>query len=105
MNTHSRDQEEAEDITFAELLATLMFNDEVIITIPFSEVERVKTGLKNVKAKQALKMKEDGLTPDNSTLSFNLSEVDKDGDIDLHIILSKKSIIRVKKITIPDGDF
>lgn len=104
-NHNTTEQQEAEDITFAELLATVMLNDEVIITIPFSEVDRVKTGLKNVKAKQALKMKEEGLTPDISTLSFSLSEQDKDGDVDLKIILSRKSTIRVKKIFIPDSEF
>lgn len=102
---HTIEEQEAEDITFAELLATVQINDEVVITIPFNEVERVKTGLKNVKAKQALRMKEEGLIPDSSTLSFFYSEIDKDGDVDLKILLSRKSTIRVKKITIPDGEF
>jgi hypothetical protein len=100
------DNTEAEEITFAELLATVMLNDEVIITIPATEVDRVKTGIKNVKAKQASKMKEDGLIPDPSTLSFNIIKEDtEEGDVDLQIILSRKSTIKIKRINIPNGEF
>jgi 5-bromo-4-chloroindolyl phosphate hydrolysis protein len=100
------DNTEAEEITFAELLATVMLNDEVIITIPATEVDRVKTGIKNVKAKQASKMKEDGLIPDPSTLSFNIIKEDtEEGDVDLQIILSRKSTIKIKRINIPSGEF
>jgi len=98
-------EEELERMTFAEILATVALNDEIIITIAAEDVERVKTGLKNVKAKQAAKMKEDGLTPDSSTLSFITSEPNADDDVDLKIMLNHKSTVLIKKIAIPDGEF
>ncbi len=59
-----------EELTFSELYSSVLLNGVVVITIPKAEVERVKTGLKNVKAKQAIKMKEDGLIPDPSVFTF-----------------------------------
>jgi hypothetical protein len=98
-------EEELERMTFAEILATVALNDEIVITIAAEDVERVKTGLKNVKAKQAAKMKEEGLTPDSSTLSFVTSEANEDGDVDLKILLNHKSTVLIKKIVVPDGEF
>lgn len=98
-------EEELERMTFAEILATVALNDEIIITIAMEDVERVKTGLKNVKAKQAAKMKEEGLTPDSSTLSFVVSEPNEDDDVDLKILLNHKSTVLIKKVVIPDGEF
>lgn len=98
-------EEELERMTFAEILATVALNDEIIITIAMEDVERVKTGLKNVKAKQATKMKEEGLTPDSSTLSFVVSEPNEDDDVDLKIMLNHKSTVLIKKVVIPDGEF
>ena len=98
-------EEELERMTFAEILATVALNDEIIITIAMEDVERVKTGLKNVKAKQATKMKEEGLTPDSSTLSFVVSEPNEDDDVHLKIMLNHKSTVLIKKVVIPDGEF
>lgn len=95
-----------EEVTFSELLANVMLNDEIIITIALEDVERVKTGIKNTKAKQASKMKEEGLAVDNSTLSFVVEESkDYDGMADLKIILSRKSTVKIKQMKIPDGEF
>jgi hypothetical protein len=95
-----------EDITFAELLSNVMLNDEIIITILPEDVERTKTGIKNTKAKQAAKMKDDGLAVDNSVLSFIATD-SKDfvGMIDLKIILARKSTVRIKQLVVPDGNF
>ena len=95
-----------EEVTFSELLANVMLNDEIIITIAIEDVERVKTGIKNTKAKQAAKMKEEGLAVDTSTLSFIVSNSeDYDGMADLKIILSRKSTVKIKQMKIPDGEF
>lgn len=95
-----------EEVTFSELLANVMLNDEIVITIAIEDVERVKTGIKNTKAKQAAKMKEEGLAVDNSTLSFIVSDSeDYDGMADLKIILSRKSTVKIKQMKIPDGEF
>lgn len=94
------------EVTFSELLANVLLNDEIIITIEPHDVERVKTGIKNTKAKQAARMKEEGLAPDSSTLTFNAYASKNFPDmIDLHIILSRKSTVKIKALNIPDGEF
>ncbi len=102
--TESRDEE----LTFSELYASVMLNGEVVITIPPEEVERVKTGLKNLKAKQAAKMKEEGLVPDPSVFTFierpSNDEEFKDAFIDLSIQLTRRSVIKIAKMRIPDNE-
>lgn len=98
--TESRDEE----LTFSELYASVMLNGEVVITIPPEEVERVKTGLKNCKAKQSAKLKSDGLLPDNSVFTFTVRPSEDPAFIDLSIELSRKSTIKVKALRIPDSD-
>ena len=95
-----------EELSFSELLASATLNGEIVITIPKEEVIRVKTGLKNAKAKQANKFKEEGLIPDPSTFTFyEKDSEDVEGYTDLTIILSRKSTVKVAKITIPSDDF
>ena len=98
---------ETEEIAFSELYASVLLNEEIIITIPPEEVERVKTGLKNLKAKQASRMKEDGLIPDPSIFAFNTfppkDESLKDSYVDLSIQLSRKSVVKIAGIRIPDN--
>lgn len=98
---------ETEEIAFSELYASVLLNEEIIITIPPEEVERVKTGLKNLKAKQASRMKEDGLVPDPSIFAFNIlptkDESLKDSYVDLSIQLSRKSVVKIAGIRIPDN--
>jgi hypothetical protein len=109
MNTEIKEeQENEEELTFSELYSSVLLNGEVVITIPTAEVERVKTGLKNVKAKQAIKMKEDGLIPDPSVFTFlERVALDEHGNniqdfCDLSIELSRRSVVKIKKLRIPD---
>ena len=99
----------AEELSFMEIYSSVMLNNEIIITIPIEEVERVKTGLKNLKAKQATKMKEEGLVPDPSVFTFAEKPCEeeefKDTHVDLNIQLSRKSIVKVARIKIPDDNF
>lgn len=101
----STEMEEIEEMTYSELLATAMMNDEIVITIANEDVERVKIGIKNVKAKQAAKLKEEGLVPDPSILNFFVTPIENSEDVELKIVLSRKSVVRVKHIHIPDGEF
>ena len=107
--TEDVDNQGEEELSYAEIYAAAALNGEVVITIPPEEVERVKTGLKNFKAKQAAKMKESGLIPDPSTLNFATREcLDpelRENFIDLSIQLSRKSTVKVVKMRIPDGEF
>lgn len=106
-NLESLEEEETEEeITFSEILSTLTLNGEVIITIPFTEEAKVKTGLKNLKAKQGIRLKEEGLCPVEETLEF-ISNTSKEYEdcIDLHIVLKKKGTVMIKRMTIPDNEF
>ena len=98
-------EDEGEELSFSELLASATLNGEIIITIPQEEVVRVKTGLKNTKAKQSQKFKDEGLVPDPSVFTFQETPADEEGYVDLTIILSRKSTVVVKKMTIPNDDF
>ena len=99
----------AEELSFMEIYSSVMLNNEIIITIPIEEVERVKTGLKNLKAKQATKMKEEGLVPDPSVFTFSEKPCEDEEfqatHVDLNIQLSRKSVVKVARIKIPDDNF
>lgn len=95
----------AEELTYSELYASVQLNDEIVVTIPLAEEERTKIGIKNVKAKQALKFKEDGLPIDPSVLSFSTSKsVEFVDAVELTITLAKKAVVPVFKIRIPSGE-
>lgn len=96
-------EKEAEIFTYADIISTLISNDELIITIPVEEVEKVKIGLKNFKAKQILRLKEEGLPIPDETLSFYSTLSDCPDHIDLRIVLNRKGTVRIKKIVIPDS--
>jgi len=94
-----------EDITYQELYQNLLLNEELIICIAAEDEERVKTGLKNVKAKQAAKFKEEGLPVDSSTLAFTSSPSKvHQGAINLHITLTKKATVKVFSMNVPDKE-
>ena len=93
------------EITYAEILAAAVMNTEVIITVLQEEVEKAKTGLKNLKGKQNAKLKEEGLLPDPSILDFRQEPSTLEVYIDLRVILKQKSTIRIKKMTLPDNTF
>jgi hypothetical protein len=99
---------EEEELSFSEIYAAVALNGEIIITIPKEEEERVKVGLKNFKAKQAAKLKAEGLVPDPSIFTFITRQpVDPDleGDfIDLSIQLTRKSTVKIAKLRIPDQE-
>lgn len=97
---------EETEITFHDLLANVVLNEEIIITISEGDVERTKTGIKNAKADQTAKLKVDGLPVDNSTLSFiTFPNKELEGMIDLKIILARKGTVKIKKLRVPDGEF
>ena len=97
--------EEIEEVTFQEIYQNLLLNDEIILEIAEEDEERLKTGIKNVKAKQATKCKEAGLVPDNNTLTFLSSkDPNKVGITKLHIVLAKKATVKVFSMTIPDKE-
>lgn len=95
-------QNTEEEVTYSEILANLSLNNELIIVIPIEQEQAVKTGLKNLKAKQAFKQRHqqtDGIVPVEETLEF-ISSISAEFEdcIKLHIVLKKKGAIRVKKM-------
>ena len=100
--------EEGEELSFQELYAKVLFAGEIIITIPKEEVQRIMTGLKNLKAKQAAKLKEQGLPADPSVFTFTeqvpLKEEYKKHFTDLSIQLGRKGLVKIAKIRIPDNE-
>lgn len=95
-----------EEISYEEILSTLALNGEVILTIPAELVETLKSGIKNCKSKQAARLKEDGLMPDQSTLSFNVQNSEEyEGAVDVKVILERKGVIPIIKMTLPDNTF
>jgi hypothetical protein len=96
---------EGELVSYAEILAAAILNDEVVITIPMESEERVKNGIKGYKSKQATKNRKEGQPIDNSILSF-MSRPSKDflGYVDLSVISQNRGVVRVKKMSIPEND-
>ena len=95
-----------EELSYAEILASAVLNGEIEITIPLEDEERVKTGLKNYKSKQATRLKEAGQTPDSSTLIFTAKpSADFMGCIDLSIQNKTKGTVKIKRLRIPENDF
>ena len=99
------DDPEGELVSYAEILAAAVLNDEVVITIPMENEERVKNGIKGYKSKQATKNRKEGQPVDNSILSF-MSRPSKEflGYVDLSVISQSRGVVRVKKMSIPEND-
>lgn len=112
INNEDIDHEGMEDtnndntlISYAEILASVLLNDEIVLTIPMEDEERVKNGIKNYKSKQAAKLRADGQPFDASTLTFSSIPSDEFyGCVDLTVISKNRGIIKIKKLRIPEND-
>ena len=93
-----------ETMTFQDIYASLLLHDEIRITIPTDELDRVKVGMKNVKGKIATKNRESGLPVDSSVLKFSSIPSDLADHIVLTIIADRKGSVVVKKIEVPTDD-
>jgi len=94
-----------EIISYAEILAAVLLNDEIVITIPMEDEERVKNGIKNYKSKQAAKLRAEGQPYDSSTLTFSsVPSEEFYGCVDLTILSKNRGIIKIKKMRIPEND-
>ncbi len=91
------------EMSFSEIYASAAINDEIILHLHPEHVETTKTGLKNYKAKTALKMKKEGLLPDAATLTFREDpSTEYPGCIALKVILERKGTVPIKGMTIPE---
>lgn len=96
---------EANLLTFQEIYAAVLLNGEIIITVPAEVVDKVKQGLKNFKAKQAIRDRDNGVQPDSSTLSFKVASSSIVGAVDMRVSLTSKNLIPIIKLQIPDQTF
>lgn len=96
---------DSNSLSFPEIYSSVLLSGEIIISIPAELEEKVKQGLKNFKAKQAMRDKEKGLPPDPNILSFNTQKSDIEGAIDLSIALIPKNLVPILRIRIPDQSF
>lgn len=98
-------EDEPTPLSLTEIYNQVVANDEIILTIPASEEQALRTGLAGVKAKQNTKLREAGLQTDKSTLSFTVTPHKTAPDaINVHIVLSKKQTITVLAIKLPDNE-
>lgn len=94
-----------EELSYAEILASAIFNEEIVITILLEDENRVKQGLKNFKSKQATKAKEAGEPVDTSVLNFNSQpSTEYPGYVDLHIISKTRGAVQVKRLVVLKND-
>ena len=99
-------ENEVELVSYSDIYSDLLLNDEIILTIPAEEEERLRTGIKNVKAKLAAKHKEEGLPVESSTLTFTSTpSAEFVGASDIHIVLSRKAVATVFRKRVPDKEF
>jgi len=103
-SSEEKEKEEKEGMSYADLYSSLVLNGELIVTLPSSEVERVKIGLKNYKSKQATRFREQGIPVDSSTLYFAIKETNKQFT-KLIIALVQKPTLPILEIEIPDNEF
>ena len=97
---------ETEQLTYAEIFSNLLLNSEFHIIIAAENEKDVKVGLKNIKARQSSKLKEDGLPPSPEVLAFNSKPHPTIlGAINLKITLKPVASVEVFGTYAPDNTF
>ena len=97
---------ETEQLTYAEIFSNLLLNSEFHIIIAAENEKDVKVGLKNIKARQASKLKEDGLPPSPEVLAFSSRPHPTiPGAVSLKITLKPVASVEVFGTYVPDNTF
>lgn len=100
------DEDQPSTITPSELYNELMTCNEIILTIPAEEEDKLRKGLASAKAKLNTKLRDSGLGTDNTVLSFQSSpSKDFEGAVQIVITLAKRSGITVLAKEYPDPEF
>lgn len=96
---------ETQEVSYAEIYANVLLNDEMVITIPAISVETVKTGIKNFKNREAARSKADGLVVDDIRLAFQVNASKEHlGAVDLHVAISRQATVQVLGMRLPDHE-
>lgn len=102
------EDEEETNLSLADIYNQLQVHGELIITIPADEEGILRKGLAGVKAKQNMKLKASNLPIDTATLSYTVlpkkdaAGKEVPGQVDVQILLSKRTQITVLGIKKPD---
>lgn len=100
----SLDGDEPLELTPHEIYNRLLLESELILTILPEQETVLRKGLIQVKAKENMKLKEQGLPTDTSTLSFQVFPCKAlEGAINIHITLAKKNTITVLAVSVPSN--
>lgn len=103
----SIDEEEEQFLSPSEIWEQLVALEEMILTVPIEEEEKLRSSLASAKSKALAKMKEEGAAVDlTKILKFEttLSE-EYEGCVSVRVSLVQRSGIRIKKIQLPDPEF
>ena len=93
-------------MSLTEIYNQLLSYNEIILTIPAEEEERLRKGLASVKAKATKKMQDQGLPLDKAVLAYQVTPT---GDpnkniINVQITLGSRNAITVLAMTLPDNE-
>lgn len=101
------DDDDVDGMTYEDIYGAVLLNEEIIVTIAPEDEDKIKTGVKNYKAKRNKKAKEEGLPIDEGTLMFS-SVPSSDplfrGKLDLKIFMEQKARVPVFKLHIPEKE-
>lgn len=90
---------------FAELLAAVQESKDLILTVPKDQVEALKVGLSNKKAKENKKMKAAGLAVPRDALDYIVYEAGddkKDKTMHVRVKYGPRTQINILKMELPD---
>lgn len=90
---------------FAELLAAVQESKDLILTVPEEQVEALKVGLSNKKAKENKKLKAAGLAVPRDALDYivyKTKEDEKQGTTHVRVKYGPRTQINILKMEIPD---
>ncbi|MGE4259184.1 MAG: hypothetical protein AB7F19_07570 [Candidatus Babeliales bacterium] len=95
---------------FRDMYDLVVQHKDVIFTIPSVDVDKLRSGLTVRKSKDNMKLKNAGLQPEASTLSFKIyPALDKDkkaipGTSEVRVKLQPRKGIMVLNVAIPDNE-
>jgi hypothetical protein len=105
-------EEESNAYTFRQIMDTLLLQPELIVTVPTSQVEALKSGLVMRKSKDNRKAIRCGLLPEERILSFtDYPAVDKDtkekipDQTCVRVKLVDKKSVNIIAMEVPDDEF
>lgn len=95
---------------FRDMYDLVVQHKDVIFTIASADIQILRTGLAVRKNKDNTKLRNAGLAPESSTLSFNVYPTkDKDGKdstelVDVRVKLGPRKGVKILNVTVPDNE-